>query len=36
MSHGQLLVADGELRLDWDDEVVAGACVTGKPAEVAA
>jgi NAD(P) transhydrogenase subunit alpha len=32
----QLLVADGELRLDWDDEVVAGACVTGKPAEVAA
>jgi H+-translocating NAD(P) transhydrogenase subunit alpha len=32
----QLLVADGELRLDWDDEVVAGACVAGKPAEVAA
>jgi NAD(P) transhydrogenase subunit alpha len=32
----QLLVADGELHLDWDDEVVAGACVTGKPAEVPA
>jgi len=32
----QLLVADGELQLDWEDEVVAGACVTGKPAEVAA
>jgi NAD(P) transhydrogenase subunit alpha len=32
----QLLVDDGELRLDWEDEVVAGACVTGKPAEVAA
>jgi NAD(P) transhydrogenase subunit alpha len=32
----QLLVADGELHLDWSDEVVAGACVTGKPAEVAA
>jgi proton-translocating NAD(P)+ transhydrogenase subunit alpha len=24
----QLLVADGELNLDWDDEVIAGACVT--------
>jgi H+-translocating NAD(P) transhydrogenase subunit alpha len=23
-----LLVADGELKLDWDDEVIAGACVT--------
>jgi H+-translocating NAD(P) transhydrogenase subunit alpha len=32
----QLLVADGEVRLDWDDEVVAGAAVTGKPTEVAA
>jgi NAD(P) transhydrogenase subunit alpha len=32
----QLLVADGELKLDWDDEIVAGACVAGKPAEVAA
>jgi H+-translocating NAD(P) transhydrogenase subunit alpha len=32
----QLLVADGELRLDWDDDVVAGAAVTGKPTEVAA
>jgi len=28
----QLLVQDGELRLDWEDEVVAGACVAGKPA----
>jgi NAD(P) transhydrogenase subunit alpha len=25
-----LIVADGMLRLDWDDEVVAGACVTGR------
>jgi H+-translocating NAD(P) transhydrogenase subunit alpha len=32
----QLLVADGQLKLDWDDDVVAGACVAGKPAEVAA
>jgi H+-translocating NAD(P) transhydrogenase subunit alpha len=32
----QLLVQDGELKLDWDDEVIAGACVSGKPAEVAA
>jgi NAD(P) transhydrogenase subunit alpha len=31
----QLLVADGELKLDWDDDIVAGACVAGKPAEVA-
>jgi H+-translocating NAD(P) transhydrogenase subunit alpha len=29
-----LIVADGALHLDWDDEVVAGACVTRK--EVAA
>ena len=29
-----LLVKDGELVLDWDDEIVAGACVTRK--EVAA
>ena len=29
-----LLVKDGELALDWDDEIVAGACVTRK--EVAA
>jgi NAD(P) transhydrogenase subunit alpha len=29
-----LIVADGALRLDWDDEVVAGACVTRR--EVAA
>ena len=29
-----LLVRDGELTLDWDDEIVAGACVTRK--EVAA
>jgi hypothetical protein len=28
----QLLVQDGELKLDWDDEIVAGACVAGKPA----
>ena len=26
-----LLVKDGELSLDWDDEIVAGACVTRKP-----
>jgi NAD(P) transhydrogenase subunit alpha len=30
----KLLVKDGELVLDWDDEIVAGACVTRK--EVAA
>jgi len=27
-----LLVDDGELSLDWDDEIVAGACVTRKEA----
>src|SRR6185436_15935928 len=26
----QLLVADGELKLDWSDEIVSGACVAGK------
>jgi NAD(P) transhydrogenase subunit alpha len=26
----QLLVEDGELKLDWSDEIVAGACVAGK------
>ena len=31
----QLLVADGELKLDWSDEIVSGACVAGKQ-EVAA
>jgi NAD(P) transhydrogenase subunit alpha len=31
----QLLVKDGELQLDWEDEIVAGACVAGKQ-EVAA
>jgi len=30
-----LLVADGNVALDWDDEVVAGTCVTRK-AEVPA
>jgi hypothetical protein len=25
-----LLERDGELVLDWDDEIVAGACVTRK------
>jgi NAD/NADP transhydrogenase alpha subunit len=25
-----LLVKDGELVLDWDDEIVAGSCVTRK------
>ena len=29
------LVRDGELALDWDDEITAGACVT-RPEEVAA
>ena len=29
-----LIVADGAVALDWDDEIVAGACVTRK--EVAA
>jgi NAD(P) transhydrogenase subunit alpha len=32
----QLFVKDGALALDWDDDVIAGACVAGKPAEVAA
>src|SRR5205809_4182160 len=31
----QLLVEDGELKLDWSDEIVRGACVAGKQ-EVAA
>jgi H+-translocating NAD(P) transhydrogenase subunit alpha len=31
----QLLVAEGELKLDWSDEIVSGACVAGKQ-EVAA
>jgi NAD(P) transhydrogenase subunit alpha len=26
----QVLVEDGELKLDWSDEIVAGACVAGK------
>jgi H+-translocating NAD(P) transhydrogenase subunit alpha len=26
----QLLVSDGELKLDWSDEIIAGACVAGK------
>jgi H+-translocating NAD(P) transhydrogenase subunit alpha len=26
----QLLVEDGELKLDWSDEIVSGACVAGK------
>ena len=26
----QLLVEDGELKLDWSDEIIAGACVAGK------
>ena len=26
----QLLVEDGELRLDWSDEILSGACVAGK------
>ena len=25
-----LIVTDGAVALDWDDEIVAGACVTGK------
>jgi NAD(P) transhydrogenase subunit alpha len=29
------LVEDGELKLDWSDEITAGACVAGKQ-EVAA
>jgi hypothetical protein len=31
----QLLVGEGELKLDWSDEIVSGACVAGKQ-EVAA
>ena len=31
----QLLVEDGELKLDWSDEIISGACVAGKQ-EVAA
>src|SRR5207237_10105435 len=31
----QLLIEDGELKFDWSDEIVAGACVAGKQ-EVAA
>jgi proton-translocating NAD(P)+ transhydrogenase subunit alpha len=31
----QLLVSDGELKLDWTDEIIAGACVAGRQ-EVAA
>jgi NAD(P) transhydrogenase subunit alpha len=27
----ELLAPGGELALDWDDEVVAGACVAGRP-----
>ena len=30
-----LLAKDGELVLDWDDEIVAGACVRRRDAEVA-
>jgi NAD(P) transhydrogenase subunit alpha len=26
----QLRVSDGELKLDWSDEIIAGACVAGK------
>jgi NAD(P) transhydrogenase subunit alpha len=25
-----LLVVDGQVALDWDDEIVAGACVTRR------
>jgi proton-translocating NAD(P)+ transhydrogenase subunit alpha len=31
----ELLAPGGELKLDWEDEIVSGACVAGKP-EVAA
>ena len=31
----QLLVEDGELKIDWSDEIVAGACVAGKQEAVA-
>jgi len=27
----ELVAPGGELRLDWDDEIVAGACVAGRP-----
>jgi NAD(P) transhydrogenase subunit alpha len=30
-----LMVSDGALTLDWDDEIIAGACVTRKEKEVA-
>jgi len=26
----QLLVQDGELKLDWSDEIISDACVAGK------
>jgi NAD(P) transhydrogenase subunit alpha len=29
-----LIVVDGALSLDWQDEIVAGACVTRKEAKV--
>jgi NAD(P) transhydrogenase subunit alpha len=32
----QHLAPGGDLQLDFEDEITAGACVTGKPAEVAA
>jgi NAD(P) transhydrogenase subunit alpha len=32
----QHLAPDGELALDFDDEITAGACVAGAPAEVPA
>ncbi len=31
----QLLVEDGELKIDWSDEIVSGACVAGKQEAVA-
>ena len=31
----ELIAPQGELALDWEDEIVAGACVAGRP-EVAA
>jgi NAD(P) transhydrogenase subunit alpha len=30
-----LMVSEGEVALDWDDEIIAGACVTRKEQEVA-
>jgi proton-translocating NAD(P)+ transhydrogenase subunit alpha len=27
----ELLTTEGELRLDWEDEIVAGSCVSGRP-----